>query len=97
MVKFNIFFEVGINLNEIEYKLITEYANDLIRVYNEKFDLLYVNELIHTKLLGYSKEDLVGKSRGKLLHPEEYKEIGKNWRKFTGREDATQRWSLDLV
>ena len=63
-------------MNEIEFKLITENANDLIRVYNENFELLYINELIHIKLLGYSKEDLVGKSREKLRHPEEYKEIG---------------------
>jgi len=61
--------------SEQKYRLITEQSNDLIRVINEKFELEYVNELTLLKLLGYSKEELIGKNSIILNHPEDYKKI----------------------
>jgi len=61
--------------SEQKYRLITENSNDLIRVINERFEVEYVNELTLLKLLGYSKEELIGKNSIILNHPEDYKKI----------------------
>ncbi|MFX1259042.1 MAG: PAS domain S-box protein [Promethearchaeota archaeon] len=49
-------------------RLITENANDLISIFNNEFEYEYVNESVHKKLLGYRKEDLIGKSLLNIVH-----------------------------
>ena len=53
------------------YRLITENVNDLISVINNKLRYEYINEKIHKKVLGYTKEDLIGKSALHYIHPED--------------------------
>ncbi|MFW9968771.1 MAG: PAS domain S-box protein, partial [Candidatus Odinarchaeota archaeon] len=57
--------------SEEKYRLITENANDLIRVLNEKFEFEYINESVHKRLLGYEKRDMIGKTHLPFLHPED--------------------------
>jgi len=59
--------------SEQKYRLITEQSNDLIRVLNEKLELEYVNELSLKNLLGYTKQELLGKNSIILNHPDDYK------------------------
>jgi len=61
--------------SEQKYRLITEESNDLIRVLNEKFELEYVNEHSLKNLLGYTKEELLGKNSIILNHPNDYKKV----------------------
>jgi len=61
--------------SEEKYRLITEHANDLIDVLNEKFQYEYINEEVHKKVLGYSKEDMIGKFAGNFVHPDDMKDI----------------------
>jgi PAS domain S-box-containing protein len=61
--------------SEQKYRLITEQSNDLIRVLNEKFELEYVNELSLKSLLGYTKQELLGKNSIILNHPDDYKKV----------------------
>ena len=61
--------------SEEKYRLITENSYDLIRVLNDKFELEYINEFAHLKILGYKKEDIIGKFSTYLNHPEDYKRI----------------------
>ncbi|MFX1340287.1 MAG: PAS domain S-box protein, partial [Promethearchaeota archaeon] len=61
--------------SEEKFRLITENSNDLIRIGNIDYKIEYLNENTHLKLLGYSKEDLIGKSLEKILHPDEEKKI----------------------
>lgn len=61
--------------SEQKYRLITEQSNDLIRVLNEKFELEYVNELSLKNLLGYTKQELLGKNSIILNHPDDYKKV----------------------
>ena len=42
-----------------KYRLITENANDIILVLNQKLECEYVNEQILIKLWGYNKDDLI--------------------------------------
>jgi len=61
--------------SEQKYRLITEESNDLIRVLNEKFENEYVNELSLKNLLGYTKQELLGKNSILLNHPNDNKKI----------------------
>ena len=64
--------------SEEKYRLITENANDLIAILNRKFEFEYINEDIHMKLMGYSKEDAIGKSMLEILHPDDLKSAVKS-------------------
>jgi len=55
------------------YRLITENANDLIRVVNDKLEIEYINETAHLEILGYTKEELIGKVGAIPFHPEEHR------------------------
>jgi PAS domain S-box-containing protein len=63
--------ELKLKESEERYRLIYENANDLIRVLNDKFEFEYLNEKVHKRILGYSKEDLIGQTHLPFLHPED--------------------------
>ena len=49
---------------------------------DDKFRIEYLNELIHHKILGYSKSDLIGQTDLMLNDVDDYKEIRKNMLKL---------------
>ncbi|MFX1392698.1 MAG: PAS domain S-box protein [Promethearchaeota archaeon] len=53
------------------FQLITENANDLITIINQEFKHEYINEQAYFKKLGYSKEDIIGKTPLEPLHPDD--------------------------
>ncbi|MCK4280886.1 MAG: PAS domain S-box protein, partial [Candidatus Lokiarchaeota archaeon] len=57
--------------SEEKYRLISENANDLIAIVNQKTQFEYINENIHIKILGFSKDDLIGKSTLEIMHPDD--------------------------
>ena len=59
--------------SEEKYKLILDNANDLITIINEQFIHEYLNEKTYFDLLGYSKEDIIGKTPLIPLHPDDQK------------------------
>ncbi|NVM19394.1 MAG: PAS domain S-box protein [Candidatus Lokiarchaeota archaeon] len=59
--------------SEENYRLISENANDLISVFNDKFNFEYINENLHKNLMGYSNNDLIGKNGIILIHPDDQK------------------------
>ena len=59
--------------SEEKYRLIMENANIMIAVMNDKFEYEYINENTHQHILGYLKEDLIGKNNLSLLHPDDRK------------------------
>lgn len=71
------------------YRLITENANDLITIFNNKFDIEYVNEKIHKKLLGYTSDDLIGKNISEIIRPDELKKIEKLEKEFLKKSEVT--------
>jgi len=77
------------------YRLIFENANDLIRIFDEKFKYEYFNEDVHRRVLGYSKDDLIGKSQLPIYHPEDRKQailsVSKILRKGKGSYQARVR------
>ena len=57
--------------SEEKYRLITENANDLIGVLNRKLKYEYINKQTFLHVLGYTNNDLIGKSFLKFIHPED--------------------------
>ncbi|MFX0070123.1 MAG: PAS domain S-box protein [Candidatus Hermodarchaeota archaeon] len=59
--------------SEEKYRLITENAFDLIAVVNKKYEHIFINEHTYMNILGYSNEDMLGKTRLDLVHPDDLK------------------------
>ncbi|MBY9010611.1 MAG: PAS domain S-box protein, partial [Candidatus Lokiarchaeota archaeon] len=57
--------------SEEKYRLLSENAQDLISVVDNHLKINYINEKAHKKLMGYSPEDIIGKSALDLIHPED--------------------------
>jgi PAS domain S-box-containing protein len=68
--------------SEENYRLISESANDLIRVMNDKFEFDYINEKVHKRLLGYSKEDMLGKMSLVFIHPQDRRSVIRSTRNY---------------
>ncbi len=67
--------------SEERHRLILENASDLIVILDDNFKYEYINEQVHKKLMGYSKEDLIGKSSLDFIHPDDLEEASKALRK----------------
>ncbi len=67
--------------SEERYRLITENANDIILVINQKLECEYINEQVSIKIWGYNKDDLINKSVLKLIHPDDLKIAANSLRK----------------
>jgi len=59
--------------SEERHRLISENANDMINVLNDRFEYEYLNEKVHKRILGYTKADLLGKNQLSLIHHEDRK------------------------
>ncbi|MFX1340449.1 MAG: PAS domain S-box protein [Promethearchaeota archaeon] len=63
--------------SEEKYRLIAENANDIIYILNQDYKLEYINENDFMKQLGYTSEELIGKSPLELIHPEDIRRVRK--------------------
>ncbi len=95
--------EQKIKESEERYRLIMDNLNELIAVINEKYEFEYVNENVLTRIMGYTKEDMIGMNVLNLLHPEDLKKAIKTFRNGfdtgeaelelrTKRKDGTYKW-----
>jgi PAS domain S-box-containing protein len=58
--------------SEEKYRLISENANDIIVILNKKFIIEYINENTALRLLGYKKEEMLGRRAREFGHPDEF-------------------------
>ena len=56
---------------EKKFKLILDNSNDLIAILNKDFEHEYINENAYLNILGYSKEDIIGKLVRDFTHPDD--------------------------
>jgi len=61
--------------SEEKYRLISENANDLIAVLNNKYEFEYINEETSIKITGYKNEDLIGKKVWDIMHPDDHAKL----------------------
>jgi PAS domain S-box-containing protein len=74
--KFNL--EKELKDSEEKYRLISENAYDLISILNQKLRFEYANENPWLITLGYSKNEIIGKSVLDFVHPDDKKNAIKN-------------------
>jgi PAS domain S-box-containing protein len=77
--KFNL--EKQLKESEERYRLISETAYDIIGILNDKFKYEYINETALKQILGYSIEDLVGRSALEFTHPNDIASTAKAFNK----------------
>lgn len=65
--------------SEEKYLLIAEKANDMIAVINDKLEYEFINEGV-AKVLGFSREEFLGKPRLDLVHPDDIEAASKSAR-----------------
>jgi len=84
------------NLNNSieEYEFIIENANDVISILNQDFEYLFINTLAYKKVLGYSEEDLIGKSLLSLIYPDDVKNDMNITRKEIAESSQTQQMRI---
>ena len=56
------------------FRFILENSNDIVSILNNKYEHQYVNQA-HFKIVGYSKEKLVGKNIRDFIHPDDIERI----------------------
>ncbi|MHA1377118.1 MAG: PAS domain S-box protein [Candidatus Helarchaeota archaeon] len=57
--------------SEEKYRLISENANDMIGILNQRFEYEYINEKTVMETVGYSNKDIIGKSPIEFIHPDD--------------------------
>jgi PAS domain S-box-containing protein len=62
--------EQALKESEEKYRLISENANDIIVIVNQKTKLEYINEIV-TPMMGYAKDEVVGKKAFSFIHPDD--------------------------
>jgi PAS domain S-box-containing protein len=77
---------------DVFHQLISENASDLISILNNKYEYEYIIEKPYHDILGYSKEDLIGKNAWELVHPEDIKRMLETYQlsteKFLGNQEV---------
>ncbi|MBD3229238.1 MAG: PAS domain S-box protein [Candidatus Lokiarchaeota archaeon] len=77
--------------SEEKYRLITEKAHDLIEITDKKFKIEFINQRPHKEILGYTKDDVVGKNLFDFTHPDTRKRK-KNLEKKLSVEYKEKPW-----
>ncbi|TXT53575.1 MAG: putative Signal transduction histidine kinase [Promethearchaeota archaeon] len=57
------------------FQIITEYASDMIMIFNRDMVIEYINENALYNILGYDAEEIVNKQRNDLIHPKHKKKL----------------------
>ena len=87
------FTKDSIDLEEI-FKLILDNTNDLIAILNSKFEHLFINENAYKNVLGYSKEDIIGKRPKDFRHPDDIKRAAQAIRKGLINGEITEEFRI---
>ncbi len=82
-------FERKLIESEERYRLITENSSDLIRIFDNKFKIKYINKA-HFEILRYTNDELIGTTARKITHPDE-KEAVNNFVKTLLKEGEARR------
>jgi PAS domain S-box-containing protein len=65
--------EQSLKETEKQFKMIASNSNDLISILDENFKHIFINEPAYYNILGYKKEEILGKRPREFTHPEDLK------------------------
>lgn len=68
-------------------RLISENANDLISIFDEDFEVEYINKKPFLNILGYKPDEIIGKNGFDFLHPDDRKSVYKNFFQSSKRSE----------
>jgi len=74
--------------SEEKYRFISENALDLIAIVNMNMNFEYINEQVHTKIMGYKKQDLIGKNAISFIHPDDREKVLQTFKKAVETGEA---------
>jgi len=74
--------------SEERYRFISENAMDLIAIINMNMKFEYVNEKVHTKIMGYKKEELIGKNAMAFIHPDDREKVFQTFKSAAEKGEA---------
>ncbi len=74
--------------SEEKYRFISENAMDLISIINMNMNFEYVNEKVHNKIIGYKKEELIGKNAINFIHPDDREKVFQTFKEATEKGEA---------
>ena len=72
--------------SEERYRFIAENANSFISIADMNGDYIYVNDT-HQRILGYSKEELIGHSSAIIVHPEDWDYLAQSFAAYIEKGD----------
>lgn len=64
--------------SEEKYRLISENANDIFSILNDKFIIEYINEEPCIKIVGYTPKEVISKSVLQFVHPDDREKVIKD-------------------
>ncbi|MFX0022614.1 MAG: PAS domain S-box protein [Candidatus Hermodarchaeota archaeon] len=70
--------EEDLKETENRFNLIANNTNDLIAILNKDFEHIYINEKAYYSVLGYRKEEILGKRPRDFSHPDDLKRVSKS-------------------
>jgi PAS domain S-box-containing protein len=74
--------------SEEKYRLITENANDFIIIFDKNFTIEYITDLPSFKMLGYTRDDFIGKRGIIFVHPDDLEKVLNAFKKGIERDEA---------
>jgi PAS domain S-box-containing protein len=75
-----------IERSEVRYRLLADHANDIITIFDLDGYFDYLSPAV-TKMLGYKPEELVGRTVGDIIHPDDYAATQAAYRDFVRSKD----------
>jgi PAS domain S-box-containing protein len=67
--------------SEEKYRLITEKSSDLIIIFNNKFQIEYINKIALSQILGYNGNEIIGRVGTDFIHPDDIDKVLKRFNK----------------
>lgn len=79
----------SLEASEARYRLLTERANDVIAIYDQSGTFEYLSPSVET-VLGYSPENMIGRTVGEFIHPDDRSSTMARFREFAGAQEWDQ-------
>ena len=73
--------EAKLKESEEKYRFVSENANDIISVFDNNMNLIFINEK-YQKISGFSQHEVVGKTAMRFVHPDDYSQTLKEFKKL---------------